>query len=145
MGSNSWSLENKNMQNLCQFTMFYTPQNTLRTIQNPFAAQQLLLGKQAEAFLLLCPTILTQIGSVIGRKILWQRQAVQVNGKGRKIIKLNPMCELHHLFGCSGLSSSILLITDSEMTGMLEPDIFSLNLSGLKQLPARGILCLHRW
>lgn len=54
------------------------------------------------------------------------------------------MCELHHLFGCSGLSSSILLITDSEMTGMLEPDIFSLNLSGLKQLPARSILCPHR-
>lgn len=58
------------MQNLCQFTMFYTPQNTFRTIQSPFAAQQLLLGKQAEAFLLLFPTILTQIGAVIGRKIL---------------------------------------------------------------------------
>lgn len=59
----------------------------LRTIQSPITARQSLSGKQRRS-LLLCPTILTQAGAVIGRKIVWQWQLVWVSGKRGIITQL---------------------------------------------------------
>lgn len=59
----------------------------------------------------------------------WQENSLTVAvglGQWEENHEADPPCDYHHLFGCSGLSSSILLITDSEMTAMLELDIFSL-------------------
>lgn len=61
--------------------MFWTSNQQFGTIQCPFRAQQLPLGKLSEVSLLLCPTILTQAGAVIGVNTVWQWQLVSVSGR----------------------------------------------------------------
>ena len=62
--------EKKGKHNLSCFGMFWTSKHQFSTIQCPFRAQQLPLGKPGDASLLLCSTRLTQAGAVIGRNIV---------------------------------------------------------------------------
>lgn len=86
--------EKKGKHNLSCFGMFWTSKHQFSTIQCPFRAQQLPLGKPGDASLLLCSTILTQAGAVIGRNIVWQWQLLfcqwkEVTHRG-KITMLTP-------------------------------------------------------